>query len=127
MTDEIHIAIPAVGEYRKWAEVCAASAIQGSSLPVKVHYIDWSAIDRARLEALGSWHGSAIAFSRLYLAELFPDLDWVITCDADVMFRGDVAELWKLRDDSVSFIARRDSPLPPSKYNQEQHDWYEAH
>ena len=127
MTDEIHIAIPAVGEYRKWAEVCAASAIQGSSLPVKVHYIDWSVIDRARLEALGSWHGSAIAFSRLYLAELFPDLDWVITCDADVMFRGDVAELWKLRDDSVSFIARRDSPLPPSKYNQEQHDWYEAH
>ena len=125
--DEIHIAIPAVGEYRKWAEVCAASAINGSSLPVKVHYIDWSVIDRARLEALGSWHGSAIAFSRLYLAELFPDLDWIVTCDADVLFRGDIAELWALRDDAVSFIAHRDCPLPPRQYTPEQHDWYEAH
>ena len=125
--DEIHIAIPATGEYRRWAEVTATSAARGSSLPVKVHYIDWSVIDRARLESLGSWHGSAIAFSRLYLAELFPELDWIITCDADVLFRGDVAELWALRDDSVAFVARKDSPLPPLKWNLEQHAWYEAH
>jgi lipopolysaccharide biosynthesis glycosyltransferase len=123
----IHIAIPATGEYRKWAEVTAASAVFGSSLPVKVHYIDWTVIDRQRLEWLGSWHGSAIAFSRLFLAELFPDLDWIITCDADVLFRGDIAELWALRDDAVSFIAHKDCPLPPHPYTQSHYDWYKAH
>lgn len=120
----IHIAIPATGEYRKWAEVTAASAVSGSSLPVQVHYIDWKVIKRSRLERLGSWHGSAIAFSRLYLAELFPDLDWIITCDADVLFRGDIAELWALRDDNVSFIAHKDCPLPPHPYTQSHYDWY---
>lgn len=125
--DVIHIAIPATGEYRKWAEVTAASAVFGSSLPVKVHYIDWTVIDRQRLERLGSWHGSAIAFSRLFLAELFPALDWIITCDADVLFRGDVAELWALRDDAVSFIAHKDCPLPPHPYTQSHYDWYKAH
>ena len=127
MNDVVHIAIPATGEYRKWAEVTAASARAGSSLPVEVHFIDWTMIDRARLEELGSWHGSAIAFSRLYLAELFPSLDWVITCDADVLFRGDIADLWALRDESVSFIAHKDCPLPFQSYNREQYDWYVAH
>lgn len=125
--DVIHIAIPATGEYGKWAEVTAASAVFGSSLPVKVHYIDWTVIDRQRLERLGSWHGSAIAFSRLFLAELFPALDWIITCDADVLFRGDIAELWALRDDAVSFIAHKDCPLPPHPYTQSHYDWYKAH
>ena len=123
----VHIAIPATGEYRRWAEVTAASAIRGSSLPVKVHYIDWSVIDQSRLESLGRWHGSAIAFSRLYLAELFPGLDWIVTCDADVLFRGDIADLWALRDDAVSFIAHKDCPLPPHPYTLSHHDWYEAH
>lgn len=127
MDEVIHIAIPVDGRYREYAEVTVASARKGSSLPIKVHYIDWSVMDRARLEALGSWHGSAIAFSRLYLAELFPDLDWIITCDADVLFRGDIAELWALRDDSVSFIAHKDCPLPPHSYTQSHYDWYKAH
>jgi lipopolysaccharide biosynthesis glycosyltransferase len=127
MQDTIHIAIPATGEYRRWAEVCAASAKRGSSLPVEVHYIDWDVIDRNKLEALGSWHGSAITFSRIYLAELFPELDWIITSDADVLFRGDIAELWALRDDAVAFIAHKDCPLPPQKWNAEQHAWFEDH
>ena len=128
MTETIHIAIPVDGEdYRRYAEVCVQSAKRGSSLPVEVHYIDWSVIDRERLESLGSWHGSAIPFSRLFLAELFPNLDWIITCDVDVLFRGDIAALWALRDDSVAFIAHKDCPLPPHKYTQEHYDWYEAH
>lgn len=128
MAETIHIAIPVDGEaYRFYAEVTAESARRGSSLPVEVHFIDWTKIDRARLERLGSWHGSAIAYSRLYLAELFPDLDWIITCDADVLFRGDVAELWQLRDDAVSFIAHKDCPLPPHPYTQEHYDWYARH
>ena len=127
MDEVVHIAIPVDGKYREYAEVTAASARRGSSLPIEVHYIDWSVINRERLESLGSWHGSAIAFSRLYLAELFPDLDWIVTCDADVLFRGDIAELWALRDDTVSFIAHKDCPLPPNPYTQEHFDWYRKH
>ena len=125
MTDTIHIAIPCDGEaYRFYAEVTAESARRGSSLPVEVHFIDWSVIDRGRLERLGSWHGSAIPFSRLFLAELFPDLDWIISCDADVLFRGDIAELWKLRDDRVSIVASRDCPLPGHPYAESHIAWY---
>ena len=127
MDQVVHIAIPVDGKYREYAEVTVASARRGSSLPIEVHYIDWTVIDRERLEALGRWHGSAIAFSRLYLAELFPNLDWVITCDADVLFRGDIAELWALRDNAVSFIAHKDCPLPPHPYTQSHYDWYKAH
>lgn len=127
MAETIHLAIPVCGDdYKFYARVTAESARRGSSLPIEVHYIDWSMIDRARLERLGSWHGSAIAFSRLFLAELFPDLDWIISCDADMMFRGDIADLWNLRDDSVAILAQKDCPLPPHPYTAEHIDWYVA-
>ena len=128
LKDVIHIAIPVGDEqYRRYAEVTAASARTGSSLPVEIHFIDWTMIDRNRLERLGSWHGSAIAFSRLFLAELFPNLDWVISCDADILFRGDISELWKQRDDSVSIIASRDRPLPGHPYAEPHINWYREH
>lgn len=127
MAETIHLAIPVDGEsYRFYAEVTAESARRGSSQPVEVHFIDWTKIDRERLERLGSWHGSAIAFSRIFLAELFPDLDWVISCDADMMFRGDIAELWRLRDDSVSILAQKDRPLPPQPYTIAHIEWYRS-
>ena len=102
MDETIHLAIPATDEYRRWAEVAAQSAAKGASLPVKVHFIDWTNADRARLERLGTWHGSAIAWSRLFLSEILPaDVDWVVSCDADMLFRGDIAKLWALRDERM--------------------------
>ena len=47
--------------------------------------------------------------------------------DADVMFRGDVAGLWKLRDEQVSILPSHDSPLPGHNWNQEAVDWYSGH
>lgn len=109
----IHLAIPAVGEYRKWAEITARSATKGSSLPVEVHYIDWSNVDRNKMERFGDWHGSAIIWSRLFLIYSLPDtVDWVISCDADVLFRGDIAKLWELKDDSKIVIGSLDSQPP---------------
>lgn len=121
----VHIAIPADGDYyRRWAEVTARSAVEGSSLPVEVHYVDWTKIDRARFERLALWHGSPITWTRLYLAEIFPDLDWVISCDADVLIRGDIAKLWNLRDDSVSVIGGVDHPLPGEPVMRLPFRWY---
>ena len=118
MDGKIHLAIPVDGAYHRWGEITAASAAKGSSLPVEVHYLDWNKCDRAKLEALGLWHGSAIAWSRLYLAEILPeDVEWVISCDADVLFRGDIANLWALRDERYVVMMSRDSMPPWDKEN----------
>lgn len=129
MSDEtIHIAIPAVGEYRKWAEITAHSARRGSSLPVEVHFLDWSNVDKNRIDALGDWHGSAITWSRLFLSEILPnDIEWVISCDADVLFCGDIARLWALRDNRYIVMASRDSQPPWRKLHPDVEDWLHKH
>ena len=124
----IHLAIPATGAYRKWAEVTAQSAAKGSSLPVEVHYLDWTNVDRAKMEALGTWHGSAIAWSRLFLAEILPaDVEWVVSCDADVLFRGDIARLWALRDGRCLVQMSRDSQPPWRRRHPDIARWLRAH
>lgn len=124
----INIAIPAVGEYRKWAEVTAQSAQTCSSLPIRVYYLDWSNVDKRRIALLGDWHGSAIAWSRLFLAEILPnDIDWVISCDADVLFHGDVAKLWALRDERYVIMASRDSQPPWRKFHPDVDAWLSRH
>lgn len=125
MKETIHIAIPAVGKaFEFYAQVTAESARRGSSMPVEVHFINWENMDRGKIDALGDWHGSSITWSRLYLPELFPELDWVISADADMMFRGDVAELWKLRDAAFWAQPSRDNPLPGRPYNEKAIEWY---
>ena len=127
MSETIYLAIPATGEYRRWAEVAARSAIRGASMPVEVHYLDWTNVDRARMEALGEWHGSAIAWSRLFLAEILPaDVDWVISADADMLFRGDIARLWALRDERYVVMMSRDSQPPWRKYHPAVEKWLRA-
>ena len=120
MVGSIDIAIPVDGEYIKWGRVAAQSAIDGASLPVRVHYIDWGVCDKDKLTVFGEWHGSSIAWSRLFLAEILPaDVDWVISSDADMLFRGDIAKLWKLRDDRYLVMMSRDSMPPWHKCNPE--------
>jgi len=123
----IHLVIPAVGDYRQWAEVTARSAVRGSSLPVVVHYLDWTNVDRAKMERYGEWHGSAIAWSRLFLPQLLPDdIDWVVSCDADVLFRGDIAKLWKLRDERYVIRMSRDSQPPWRTLHPAVETWLKA-
>ncbi len=129
MNDEtIHVVIPAVGEYRKWAEITGRSAKKGSSLPLEIHYLDWSNVDKKRMESLGDWHGSAITWSRLFLPEILPnEVDWVISCDADILFRGDIAELWSLRDERYLIMASRDSQPPWRRLHPDVEDWLHKH
>jgi len=130
--DTIHIAIPAVGEaYEFYAKVTAESIRRRSSLPVEVHYIGEDDFKRvADVSHMTSYHGSSITWSRLWLPELFPELDWVLSCDADMMFRGDVAELWRMKDvvdkDKVWVLPSRDCPLPGIPYNKASVGWLNA-
>ena len=128
MTDKIHIAIPAVGEYRRWAEVAVRSVRWGASVPIETFLLDWTNVDRARMEAFGEWHGSAIAWSRLFLAEILPkDVDWVVSIDADMLFRGDLAKLWALRDEKYVVMMSQDSQPPWRTCHPEVSNWLAQH
>lgn len=127
--DKVHIAIPAVGDaFKYYAKVAAYSASRGCSLPMEIHFIGADDFSRvADVSRFSPYHGSSITWSRLYLPEMLPNLDWVISCDADVMFIGDVAELWNLRDDKFWALPSRDCPLPGALCNQTAIDWYGRH
>ena len=123
------LAIPATGSYRPWAEVTARSA--GN---VETVFLDWTNVDRAKMEALGTWHGSAIAWSRLFLSEILPsDVDLVISCDADVLFRGNVQalidEVGSLRGEADAPVVwmSGDSQPPWRKHHPAVARWLQAH
>ena len=142
MAETIHIAIPADDKYWQYALVTARSAERGSSLPIEFHIIDGGISahhKKAMIDALRSkivfhefdscdwpeWHGSGITWSRLCLTELLPDIEWVLSADADVMFRGDVADLWRLRVPDALLMPSRDHPLPGHAYNEKAIAWHE--
>ena len=142
MTEKVQIAIPADDKYWFYALVTGYSAVKQSSAPVVIHLIDGGISDshysvfasslsgaevvrhRIDSERWPSWHGSGITWSRLYLPEILPDVDWIISADADMMFRGDVSELWEKRDDCYWILPSRDNPLPGFAYNSRAIDWY---
>lgn len=128
------LAIPATGSYRRWAEVTACSAREGASRPPEVVFLDWTNVDRAKMETFGTWHGSAIAWSRLFLGEILPtDVDWVISCDADVLFRGDVGALLGVvgrrrdRADAPVVWMSGDSQPPWRRHHPDVARWLRAH
>ena len=141
MAETVHIAIPSDDRYWFFASVTAASAARSCSFPVCVHLVDGGVSDEhwrrfcdiVRCECVRhpfdtekfpSWHGSGITWSRLWLTELLEGVDWVVSADADVMFRGDVAELWRFRDDGMSILPSRDAPLPGNSCNESAIAWY---
>ncbi|MBR3820754.1 MAG: glycosyltransferase [Kiritimatiellae bacterium] len=142
MKETVHIAVPADDKYWFFAAVTAYTACRGSSAPVAVHLIDGGVSDEhfSRFASIlggaevfrhpvdvnrwPSWHGSGITWSRLYLTEILAESDWVVSVDADVMFRGDISDLWNLRDDRYLILPSRDNPLPGQPYNTRAVDWY---
>ena len=109
--DKIHIVMAADGTYRKGLEVAKASLSESCAHPERLvfHLFDGDAAfaDRVRRE-FGTYKGSTLAFLRLYLGELLPDVDWVVYSDVDTIWRRDVAELWELRDENATIQWVRD-------------------
>lgn len=91
--------------------VCKHSLLTRASVPVHVVRldIDWLrrtalyrrqefAIDGQRYDMQDEKPFSTdFSFSRFLTPSLFPD-GWAVFCDSDMLWRGDVAELWNLRD-----------------------------
>ena len=90
MIDIVYIG---TSEYASAIRVSAESAIRRARDPknVRIHMVTdeshfpdigydvrmWNGKGRKR------WHGTELVWSRIDFAELFPDCDWVISCDAD--------------------------------------------
>ena len=55
-----------------------------------------------------AWHGNKMAYARLMLPDVLPDVDWCIYCDVDFLWMKDVAKLWAERDDKYALVGTRD-------------------
>ena len=75
-------------------------------------------------KGFGTWKGSVVTYSRMFIAELLPDLDWAIYFDGDTLWTGDIGKLWDLRDLSKTIQASIDPPTPMGAVNPEW-EWYE--
>ena len=91
----------------------------------KVH-LERHYLSREMFSGFGAWKGSVVTYSRMFMAELLPDLDWAIYVDGDTLWLGDPAELWSLRDDSLLVQASIDPPTYLEFPNPE-FEWYRDH
>jgi len=80
-------------------------------------------IDSKEYMSFGAWRGSVATYSRMFVPDILPDVDWAIYVDGDTLWLGDIGELWSLRDETVSILASIDPPMPMGCSNQ-QFDWY---
>ena len=81
-------------------------------------------LDGKMFEGFGAWRGSIATYSRMFVQDLLPDLEWAIYVDGDTLWLGDIGELWKLRDPSVLIQASIDPPPPQKTANENEFSWY---
>lgn len=81
-------------------------------------------VDDAMFADYPAWHGNKMAYARLMLPEVLPEVDWCVYCDVDFLWMRDIAELWKERDDKYAFIGTKDGADWTLKREQA---WFEKH
>ena len=111
MNGKIHVVMAADKAYWKGLEVAQASLLASCVRPSQVafHLFGEDGQIAARIRAdFGTYKGSPMAFLRLYLGELLPDVDWVVYSDVDTLWYRDVADLWALRDETKTIQWVRD-------------------
>lgn len=62
------------------------------------------------LNSFDGWHGTHLVWLRIFFPEIFPDLDWIISCDGDTLWFDSPENLWSLRRDDLLLLASRDVP-----------------
>ena len=126
MNDKVHVVMVADKAYEKGLEVAKASMVGSCSDPgrIEFHLFDDDSVlmDRIRKD-FGTYKGSPMAFMRLYLGELLPDIDWVVYSDVDTLWRRDVLELAGLFDETKTIQWVRDLPRTVVEFK----DWCRRH
>lgn len=121
MSEKVHIVMVADANYRMGLEVAKKSMIEGCSNPSRLgfHLFGEDADLEARIRNdFGTYKGSPMAFLRLYLGELLPDLDWVVYSDVDTLWHRDVLELADLFDETKTIQWVRDIPGTIAEFTQ---------
>ena len=144
----IHLIYGSDDNYWFPTAVSAASAAYGCSCPLTVHLFDGGVtdthyeeylhliqkanpktvcerhvLDNAMFDGFGNWRGSVVTYSRMFIQDILPDLEWAIYVDGDTLWLGDIAKLWALRDDSKLIQASKDPPMPLDIKHPDD-DWY---
>ena len=123
--ETIHVAMAADGPYQKGLDFARESMLRSCSDPSRLQFHvfgDDAALSARIRREFGTYKGSTMAFVRLYLAELLPDVDWVVYSDVDTVWHRDVSRLWELRDESRSVMWVAD--LPSTR--EEASEWQRA-
>ena len=110
---KVHVAMAADGAYLKGLEIAKASMVESCSDAscLEFHVFgENAAFERRIRREFGLYKGSAMAFLRLYLGELLPEVDWVVYSDVDTVWRRDVLELVSLRDETKTIQWVQDLP-----------------
>lgn len=81
-------------------------------------------LEKGMFSGFGEWKGSVVTYSRMFIAELLPELAWAIYFDGDTLWTGDIGKLWDLRDSSKTIQASIDPPTPTGTLNPEW-EWCE--
>ena len=126
MNSKTHIVLVADGAYMKGLEVTKASMISSCSDPSRlVFHLFGENEEMARKirSEFGTYKGSPMTFLRLYLAELLPDVDWVVYSDVDTLWRRDVLELEELFDETKTIQWAKDLPGTVVEFK----DWCRHH
>lgn len=124
--DKLHIVMAADEPYMKGLEVAKASMIASCSNPARLEFHIFGenpSLDARIRNEFGTYKGSSMAFLRLYLGELLPNVDWIVYSDVDTLWYRDVLELSKLFDSAKTIQWVRDLPGTAFEFTQ----WCNAH
>lgn len=148
MPDMIHLIYGTDDNYWFPTAVSAASAALGASQPLTIHLFDLGVsdehydeyltlirkansnvscerhlIDKSMFDGFGEWRGSVATYSRMFIQDILPDIDWAVYVDGDTLWLGDIAKLWELRDETKLIQASEDPPMPLGEKHPDD-DWY---
>jgi lipopolysaccharide biosynthesis glycosyltransferase len=107
----IDIVYIGTSSYAPFIRVSAESAIRRAKNPdnVRIHVVT----DEPNFPDIGydvrlwtgegqkRWHGTDLVWSRIDFPLLFPECDWIISCDADTLWLDAPEELYSLRDENL--------------------------
>ena len=113
--DMIHLIYGSDDNYWFPTAVSAASAAWGTSRPLTIHLFDLGVadnhyaeyvhlikrantsvvcerhlIDKGMFSGFGEWRGSIATYSRMFVQDILPNLDWAIYVDGDTLWLGDL-------------------------------------
>lgn len=96
----------------------------GLGLPIDFKHPDMNLVARH----FKPYKDSYTTFLRLFFTDFFPELEWIIWSDADVLWFRDPRDLWNLQDDSVSIQWGREPPegqIRAKKYFETRHPGFD--